>query len=155
MTMLEPRPVAEVPRHPVAAFAHRAHAVLDEVLSGGVHLASLSPAATVEAVEALGRLASRVEALKASLLPHADIVQVAGSAEPVATSTAAWVAHATRVPVGVARRQLHVAKQLDAAYRRTHDAALLGQVHPAQVEVIVTALDALPNWVTAEQRIQA
>jgi hypothetical protein len=40
MTTLEPRPVARE-THPVAWFAERAHAVLDEVLARGVYLSSL------------------------------------------------------------------------------------------------------------------
>ena len=44
----------------------------------------------------LARLESRIAALRSSLLPHAETVQVAAEATPVATSTAAWLARAGR-----------------------------------------------------------
>src|SRR5687767_7916322 len=126
MTTLEPRPVADSPRHPVASFAHRAHRVLDDVLASGVYLSTLTATATAEAVESLSRLEARVAALKTSLLAHADIVDVATQSTPVATSTGTWLAHTTRTPVGPARRLVHVSKQLDVVYQRTQDAALVG-----------------------------
>ena len=154
MAIVERPSVAGTP-HPVVWFAQRAHEVLDDVLAGGVHVASLSPAATAATVVELARLEARVAALRNSLLPHADTVDVAADATPVATSTGAWLAAATRTPAGAAHRLVRVAKRLDAAYEPTRDAALAGEVYSAQVEVIVTALDTLPTWVTGEQRLLA
>lgn len=141
--------------HQLLWFAHRAEAVLDEVLAGGLHVSELAPEPIAEAVCAFSRLASRMQAVADSLLPQADVVDVARHATPVATSTGAWLAGATRTPVGQAHRQVKVAKRLGSVYEATRDAALAGDVDPAQVEVIVAALDALPSWVDADQRAHA
>src|SRR5918993_1087285 len=83
-------------------FTGRVHEVLDEVLAGGVRLAELGPAQTAEAVAELARLEARIAGLKLHLLAHAETRDVAGDA--AATSTAAWLAHTTRLPRGEARR---------------------------------------------------
>ena len=154
MTTLEPTPVADRP-HPVVWFAQRAHQVLDEVLAGGVHCSELDAEVTAEAVLSLSRLTDRIDALRTSLLPHAEAVDVAAHAVPIATATSTWLAHATRTPGGQARRLVKTARRLETIYFRTLDAALDGIVDRSQCEVIVTAMDKLPTWVSAEQRIEA
>jgi hypothetical protein len=89
MAVIEQRSVADFP-HRLLWFASRAEEVLDDVLAGGVHVAGLPAEATAEAVTAFLRLASRMQAVAASLLPHAETVDVAADATPVATSTGAW-----------------------------------------------------------------
>ena len=141
--------------HRLLWFASRAEAVLDDVLAGGVHVSELAPEVTAEAVTAFSRLASRMHALATSLLPHAETVDVAAAATPVATSTGAWLAGATCTPVGQAHRRVKVAKRLGAVYDATQQAALAGALQPAHSEVIVAALDALPGWVSSDQRARA
>ena len=140
---------------PVHWFAGRVHEVLDEVTAGGVRVSGLSPAATAEAVVELTRAEARIAALKAALLPHADTLGVAYTATPVATSTGSWLASQTRTPTGAAHRLVKVAARLEADCRPTLAAAVAGEVDPAQVEVIVTALDRLPSWVSGEERVLA
>ncbi len=136
-------------------FSGRLHEVLDDVTAGGVRASDMSAAETAETLTELSRAESRIAALKASLLPQADIVDVAAKATPVATSTGAWLAHATRTTVGAAHRLVKAAKRLEADYQPTLEAGLAGEVDPAQVEVIVSALDGLPSWVDQEQRLLA
>ena len=154
MAIDEQAGVAESP-HRLLWFAERADAVLDEVLAGGLHVAELEPGSTADAVTAFRRLAARMQAVATSLLVHADTVAVAAEATPLATSTGAWFAAATRTPIGQAHRLVKIAKRLDTIYEATRDAALAGELDPAQVEVIVNALDALPTWVDSDQRARA
>ena len=154
MAISEEVPVGEFP-HRLLWFAERAEAVLDDVLAGGLHVATLPAEVTAEAVTAFSVLATRLQAVATSLLPHAEAVDVAAAATPVATSTGAWFAAATRTPVGAAHRSVKVAKRLDTHYEATRDAALRGRLRPDQVEVVVTALDGLPSWVSADQRRRA
>jgi hypothetical protein len=141
---------------PLVWFTSRAHAVLDQLLASGARAGVLGVEETADCVEELSRLISRVEGVKAALVAHADTLDVAAEAVPtVATSTGAWLARATRTPTGQARRQVRVAQALDRRYPATLDAALAGTVNAAQAEVITTALDGLPTWVSSPDRARA
>lgn len=154
MAIEEQRAEVEFP-HRLLWFAARAEEVLDDVLAGGVCVGGLPAGPTADAVTAFTRLASRMQSVANSLLAHAEAVDVAASAAPAATSTGAWLAGATRVAGGQAHRMVKLAKRVDTDYRATGEAALSGEVSPAQVEVIVTALDGLPQWVDEGQRLEA
>src|SRR4051794_20914695 len=98
-------------RNRVHWFAGRVHEVLDDVAAGGVRVAELGAAETVEAVTELCRAEARIAALKLALLAHGERIDVA--AESAATSTGAWLACATRTVRGRAHGLVRLAKQLD------------------------------------------
>ena len=113
-------------------FAGRVHEVLDEVMgvdpavadrSPAVCVATLSPAQTTEAVVEIGTARARLDGLEASLLAHAETVDVA--AESGATSTAAWLAHDTHVTRGEANRAVRLAKRLSSGKFEATTTALL------------------------------
>ena len=136
--------------HPVAAFAARAGARLDELTVTPVW--SMTPEEQREALVALTRLETQVAALRLAVLAEADrsgatVAQAAGSA-------ADYLAVETRQTHRAARADLRLGEALET---RTHLAAGIaaGRVNVAQARVIVTALDRLPRTgthaVTPEQ----
>ncbi len=135
--------------------AARVHQVLDEVTAGGLPVLGLSGPDAADTVVELLRAASRLEGLALSVLAHADRNDVA--AEVGATSTAAWLAHAARIPHPRARRLTGLAGRLqDPATSATAQALLAGEIDLAQAEVVVDAVRALPGrLVGAEDRLRA
>ena len=136
-------------------FAGRVHQVLDEVTAGGVRVAGLTGAEIAEAVTELTRAQARIEGLRLQLLAQGDEADVAGEATPVATSTAGWLAAATRTPVGAAHRLVKLAKRMDAEFEATEAALIAGRVDADQAQVIVSAVDALPAFVGPADRRRA
>lgn len=133
-------------------FTGRVHEVLDDALAGGVRVAELTTTETADALDELARLQSRIDGIKLHLLAHAEDCDVAQ--ENAATSTAAWLAHATRLPAGEARKVARTAQRIHA-FQATAAAAVEGRVAGAQVRVIVDAVDGLPASVSADDRLRA
>jgi hypothetical protein len=79
-----------------------------------------------------------------------DVGKVNGS-----SSTAAWVAHATRQERVQAHRDVKLATALDQAFTATQDALAVGRVNEAQARAIVDALQALPDRATTADRARA
>jgi hypothetical protein len=154
-------PVAER-RHRVHAFAGRAHEVLDDILGadGGsfVAMSELGVAATRETLLELTRLGSRIEALTAKVLDHGDILKVGtaageyGDAPAVPGSTAAWFGSETALTPKKGRDTLRLAKRLEDAFHATARALAAGRVNADQALAIVTAVDALPDFVDEPTR---
>ena len=166
MAVIDRTPVGDRPNR-VHWFAGRVHEVLDDVTAGGVCAASLSAAETSEALTELTRASRRIDALRLALLTHGEVVEVA--TEAGATSTGAWLAHATRTVHGEAFALVKLANRLDAAafgpgtdhagwdhdFAATRDAALAGHVDVDQARVVVEAVDRLPGFVDASDRERA
>ena len=152
-------------RHRVHAFAGRAHEVLDDILGadgcGFVAMSDLGVAATRETLVELSRLTARIEALQAKVLDHDDILKVGtaadedGDAPTVPGSTAAWFAPETATTRKQGRDALRMAKRLEDAFHATRRALAAGRVNADQALVIVTAVDALPDFVTEPERREA
>jgi hypothetical protein len=156
-------------RNRVHCFAGRAHEVLDELLgadgSAFVSLSDLSAAATRESIVELSRLQDRIAALRGRLLDHGEAIGVAAPREeddgpeedpyaPVVPggSTAAWYAEAVRTPVREAEREVGLARRLEDAFHATGRALAAGLIGADQAQVIVTAVDALPDIVLETER---
>jgi hypothetical protein len=157
-------PVAER-RHQVHAFAGRAHEVLDDILGadGGsfVAMSELDVAATRETLLELTRLGSRIEALTAKVLDHGDVLKIGtapdedGDAPGVPGSTAAWFSSETAQTLKRGRDALRLGKRLEDAFHPTGRALAAGRVNADQALVIVTAVDALPDFVLDGERRDA
>jgi hypothetical protein len=160
----------------VHRFAGRLVAALDELNDqGGPPLFSLGAEEAAETLVELARAARQLDGLVNRMLRHAESVDVAVEApdltvvthgEPVedtaesargsaATSTAAWYAHATVTAGARARRRVKLAQRLEEAYPATEEALAAGRADLDQADVIVTALDRLPEWVDGDERRRA
>ncbi|WP_300644693.1 DUF222 domain-containing protein [Nocardioides sp.] len=118
---------------------------------GEASLLGLDQAAVAGSLVALSALEAQVAELKHRVVAHAVDVRVE---EPTgATTTATWLARATRTTRRSARRAVHLAEALErfALVRR---AMAAGGVNLEQATVVVRALEELPSdlptWVIAE-----
>src|SRR6476661_108424 len=154
-------PVAER-RHQIHAFAGRAHEVLDAILgvdgTSFVAMSDLGVADTRETLLELSWLGSRIDALTAKVLDHGDVIKVGtapdehGDAPAVPGSTAAWFASETAVTRKQGRDTLRLAKRLEDAFHATGRALAAGQVNADQALAVITAVDALPDFVDQPTR---
>ncbi len=126
--------------HPVAVFAQRLSARLDEV--GPVPVWSLDPAETREALVALARARAKLEALQLRLLAAAEAN--GACTEEGAVTAAAWVAVETRQTRAQARSDLKLANRVETLPVLA-SAMAAGGVNPAQARAIVAVLDQLPR----------
>ena len=152
--------------HRVHCFAGRAHEVLDDLLGvdgdGFVSLSELGVSATRESIVELSRVQDRIEALKAKLLDHGDILSIGTAPDEngdtpaiPATTTAAWYAGAVRIPARAAKQTVKVARRLEDAFHATRRALGSGHIDADQAAVIVEAVDALPDIVVGSERRHA
>ena len=132
-------------------FTGRLHEVLDEVTgvrrarpgcSATVPLMTLGTRETAEAIRDLAAAQARIDGLMLTLLAHADDVEVAKSEG--ATSTQAWLAHATTTTHRVARAQVKLASALDERHPEAAAALHAGRICREQADVICAAVDRLP-----------
>src|SRR6476661_10672903 len=154
-------PVAER-RHQIHAFTGRAHEVLDAILGADgtsfVAMSDLGVADTRETLLELAWLGSRIAALTAKVLDRGDILHVGtatdeqGEAPAVPGSTAAWFASETAVTRKQGRDTLRMAKRLEDAFHATGRALAAGQVNADQALAVITAVDALPDFVDQSTR---
>jgi hypothetical protein len=134
----------------MTATAHHPHRVARAVAGVRTELTSVVDAAlwSMPADEAAATITEvlRVEAqlaeLKSRLLTHATSVDVAGQSG--ATSTANLLAHTTQITHAAAHRMMRLATALEA-HEPTRVALAEGRVHVEQGEVIVRAVDELPD----------
>jgi Domain of unknown function (DUF222) len=134
--------------HAIARFSSRLHQVLDGLLGAPAWSMTVAEQRTV--LVELSRAEARISELRLRVLAEADRSDVA--AESGASSTAAWLAHATRRVRAVARADVRLAEQLDTTYTATRDALASGLVDLGQSRVIVRAIDALPESADAAVR---
>src|SRR5215218_6275875 len=145
-----PVAVRAVPAH---WFAGRVHEVLDEVTTAG-RVDCLTATESAETIVELRRAVARIEGVLLQVLAHANTAPEPG-ADPQstvlgvagltgATSTTAWLAHATRTPHPGARRQVRLAERLaSGAFAATEAALLMGEIDAEQAGVISSAVDDL------------
>jgi hypothetical protein len=137
--------------HPIAAFGARLHEVLDTLADAPAW--AMTPAEQRDAVVALARAESRLAELRLRVIAAADHSDVA--AETAATSTAAWLAHATRRSRTLATTDVRLALRLETEHFRTREALAEGSVDADQARVIVRAVDGLPQTVDPAERERA
>ena len=115
---------------------------------------TMSPAETREAMVAVTRVQARLAELEARLAAHGRAVEV--EAQSGATSTANWWAHATRMTRGAAHRRVKFARALATEFHEPVRVALAGgALLVEQAEVIIAAIDALPDGLDPEIRDKA
>ncbi|CAB4743772.1 unannotated protein [freshwater metagenome] len=118
---------------------------------GEASLLGLDQATVADSLVALSALEAQVAELKHRVVAHAAEVRVE---EPTgATTTATWLAHATRTTRRAARRAVHLAEAL-GRFAVLRGAMAAGWVNLEQATVVVRALEDLPSdlptWVVAE-----
>ena len=91
----------------------------------------------------LTRQRARLDELLLRVLAAGDRNDVALTT--AATSTAAWVAHATVRPAGAAHADVTLAVALDEDFAATHAALAAGRLGAERARVIVRAVQALPT----------
>ena len=125
--------------HPVVAAAAAVEAALKDVAD--VDPVFMPTSEKKAALLALDRASARLEELRLRVLAAADDVAV----EEGARDVAAWLAHRDRRDRGEARRDLRLARALESRWQRTARALREAEANRAQAEVIVAALEALPD----------
>ncbi len=126
--------------HPIRAAVTSCRREITEVAEQAMW--SLDAAGTREVLVELTRLRAQVAELEARVVTHADEVEAGVSTG--ATSTATWLAHATKLTRQAAARKASFAKALDA-HSLTREALGRGEIHVEQASVIVHAVDQLPQ----------
>ena len=104
---------------------------------------SMSPAEQREALVELRRQRARLEELELRVLVAADRNQV--GADSGATSTPAWLAHATRTSRSAAFRDLHLARKLDETFTKTREALAAGVIDVEKAGIVTAAVEALTS----------
>jgi hypothetical protein len=134
------------PRHRVSVAVAHAHVELDEVVDSSMW--SMDPAETATTLVAVTRLEARVAELKARVASHADEVGVGDDVG--ATSTANWLAHATKQTRAAAVRTVRFGHDLES-HQLVRDALAVGDVLADQADVIVHAVKQLPDTLDPSQ----
>ena len=121
-------------------------------------MSDLGVSATRETLTELASLVNRIEAMTFHVLDHGNVVKVGtaadehGEAPAVPGSTAAWFASETAITPKLGHDTLRVAKRLEDAFHATARALAAGRINSGQARVIVTAVDALPDFITEQTR---
>jgi hypothetical protein len=109
---------------------------------------SLSTSDTETALVEAQALITQAEQLQLRLLAHADRVDVGGSVG--ATSPANWLAHQTRITGAAAHRAKRLATSLDESHPAVDEALATATINTEQAQVIVDAVDDLPDTIAAD-----
>jgi hypothetical protein len=136
--------------HPILAALSAIDAEIDSVAQAPAW--SLSDEETRQALVRATRLAARVAALELRVAAHADRNQVGDGSG--ATSAAVWWANRTRMTQREAARKMRLARALETQ-DPVGDALAAGDVLADQAQVIVEAVDALPDTIQPGVRTQA
>jgi hypothetical protein len=138
--------------HPIRSAITRIDEVLKDVRD--VPAWSMSPGETREAMIEITRLNAAMTELEARLAAHGQTVEV--EADSGATSTANWWAHTTRQTRTGAHRKTKLAAALTSElHGPVREALANGDLLVDQAEVIISAVDALPDDLDPEIRSQA
>ncbi len=129
----------ETQEHPVVVAAALIEAALKDVAD--VDPVFMPTPDKRAALVALDRVEARLEELRLRVMTAAEDV----AAEDGARDIAAWLAHRDHRDRGEARRQLRLARGLDARWHIAARALREGALNLAQVEAIVRALEDLPE----------
>jgi hypothetical protein len=136
--------------HPITAAVSEIAAALTEVEHAPAW--SLSDEETRRNLVALTRLSARVAALELKVAAHADRNRVGDSSG--ATSAAVWWANQTRMTQREAARKMRLARALET-HDPVGDALAAGEVLADQAQVVVEAVEALPDTIQPGVRTQA
>jgi hypothetical protein len=128
------------PRHRVSVAVAHAHTELDTVVDASMW--SMDPAETASTLVAVTRLKARLAELEARIAAHADEVGVGDDVG--ATSTANWLAHATKQTRAGAHWTVRFGHHLDA-HPLVSAGLAAGDLLADQADVIIRAVDALPD----------
>ncbi len=101
-------------------------------------------------VQAIERLARRLDAARLAALARVDSARVADQSG--AASTGAWYARATRSNAADAASQVNLAKSLDDGLDTTREAMAEGSLSSDHARVIARAIKDLPDDVTPAER---
>jgi hypothetical protein len=127
----------------------RLNARLDEL--AGTEVWTMTHQETAETIVELQRAQAKLAAAQATLLAHAERIDVAQLTH--ATSTAAWLRGEVPLTPRQARQALALAQALDTGrYPATAEALAAGELQHDQAVVVVAAVDALPDRIFAEDR---
>ena len=107
----------------------------------GTPLWSMTPEEERTVLVELRRQRARLEELELRLLVQADRDGV--GAESGATSTPAWLAHATRTTTTSRHRDLHLARKLDETFTVTRAALAAGLIDVEKARIVAAAVEAL------------
>ncbi len=106
-----------------------------------VPLWSMTPEEEREALVELHKQQARLEELELRLLVQADRDGV--GADSGATSTPAWLAHATKTTTAGRHRDLHLGKKLDETFHATRAALAAGLIDVEKAGIVTAAVEAL------------
>ncbi len=106
-----------------------------------VPLWSMTPEEEREALVELHKQQARLEELELRLLVQADRDGV--GADSGATSTPAWLAHATKTTTAGRHRDLHLGKKLDETFHATKAALAAGLIDVEKAGIVTAAVEAL------------
>ena len=138
------------PRHQVASATAQLRDVADSLVEASVW--SMDAAETASTLVELTRLESQVVELRSRVAAHADELQV--GSEVGATSTANWLAHATKETRPVAARTVRLGYDL-ATHDLVRDALAQGDLRVDQAKVILGAVNELPEDLDPDLLIKA
>ncbi len=138
--------------HPIEVAAARIEDLLKDVRD--VPLWSMSPAATGQTMVQLTRLEAQIVELQTRVAAHGQTVEIEAAND--ATSTANWWACETQLTRAGAHRKTRLATALASpAHEPVRLALADGALLVDQAEVIIAAIDALPEDLDPEIRSQA
>ncbi|WP_459981603.1 DUF222 domain-containing protein, partial [Nocardioides sp. AN3] len=150
-------PFPEPPRRPAVTRSHQVHRflgrlgeVLDEVSTDTVW--ALSQQELAESLREAYAAQARLQALTLRLVAQADLNDLAS--HEGAVSLPAWLRVQVRLAPGEAKRQVRLAKALEA-HQVTREALTAGGFPAASAAVITEAVDALPDEIDPGLRVQA
>jgi len=129
------------PPHQLLEFARAVDDALDRVAEAPAW--SMTPDEQRETALLLNRLGSRLAELDMRVLAGADRNEV--GSDSGATSTAAWLAHATRQTRARCSGRLKLATELDEDFASTREVLAQGRINPDQARVIVEAVNLLTD----------
>ena len=146
-----PTPLA-LRNRPFHVLSSRLNTRLDELADTDVW--AMNHTETAETIKELQRAQAKLALVEARLLAHAERLDIAQHSS--ATSTAAWLRGQVPMTPRQARRSVEIASALDSGrYAATTAALAAGELLPDQVQVIVAAVDALPDLLATDDRNRA
>jgi hypothetical protein len=101
----------------------------------------MTPAEQRKALVALHRQQARLAELELRVLAAADRNRVGDDSG--ATSTPAWLAHATKTTTAARHRDLHLARKLDETFHTTKTALAAGTIDVEKAAIVTAAVEAL------------
>ncbi|MGZ8738213.1 MAG: DUF222 domain-containing protein, partial [Nocardioides sp.] len=104
---------------------------------------SMTPEEQRTALVEIARAEARMAELKLRVYVSADRNEV--GADSGATSTPAWLAHATKTTSASCHRDLHLAMKLDDRFEVTRGALAAGAIDVEKAAIVTAAVEALTN----------